>query len=151
MTSQRVLVIDDDPYVLRVIALCLASINNIDIYGAATGYQGLKLADHEAPDLILLDFSLPGMDGLEALKRLRANVRTAHIPVIAITGAPRTDARCLKMISECEAYLPKPFDFRIFCQVVIQYLTLQPLDTPPPFSDIRPGAGVMRHDTQLHK
>lgn len=122
MIPQRVLVIDDDPYVLRVITLCLAPFQALDISGAVTGYQGLELADRETPDLILLDFNLPGMDGLEALKRLRANARTAHIPVVAITGAPGADGRCSKMISECEAYLPKPFDFKRFCQVVTHHL-----------------------------
>lgn len=150
MASQRVLVIDDDPYVLRAVTLCLAPIPNIDIYGAVTGYQGLELADRDTPDLILLDFGLPDLDGLEALRQLRANVRTAPIPVIAITGAPRTDGRCLKMISGCDAYLPKPFDFRVFYQVVIQYLALQSLNPTVPFSERRPDAIVMRRDTRPH-
>ena len=118
MLPRRVLVIDDDPYLPRIIELSLAHIGDLKFRYAASGQQGMQLAEADPPDLILLDYAMPGMDGLETLRRLRANQRTARTPIVAITGALHRTQRCTAMISGCDAYLPKPFNFTSLGQVV---------------------------------
>ena len=118
MLPRRVLVIDDDPYLPRIIALSLAHIGDVKFRYATSGQQGVQLTEAEPPDLILLDYAMPGMDGLETLRRLRANPRTARTPIVAITGALHRTHRCAEMISSSDAYLPKPFNFAALSQVV---------------------------------
>ena len=118
MLLRRVLVIDDDPYLPRVLELSLAPISDLKFQYATTGQQGLQLAEADPPDLILLDYAMPEMDGLETLRRLRANQRTARTPIAAITGILRTSRRCAEMIAGCDACLPKPFDFAALRRVV---------------------------------
>lgn len=127
MLPRRVLVIDDDPYVPRIIQLSLAPIGDLKFRYATSGQQGVPLAEADPPDLILLDYAMPGMDGLETLRRLRANQRTARTPIVAITGTLHTTHRCAEMIIGCDAYLPKPFDFNALCRTVGRLLPrLQP-------------------------
>src|SRR5205823_1111264 len=79
-----------------------------DVVQASTGAEALKQAADTAPDIILMDLSLPVMDGWEATRRLKADARTAHIPVVALTG------HALAGISEgakkagCDAFVTKP-------------------------------------------
>jgi CheY-like chemotaxis protein len=132
MSPHRILVIDDDPYLPRIIELSLAPLGQCVCRFASSGRQGIQMAETDPPDLILLDFNLPGMDGLETLQRLRASQRVTRTPIIAITGSllARTAPRCAAMIAGCQAYLPKPFDFDLLRQTVRRFL--KPLPEPAP-------------------
>lgn len=121
MLPRRILVIDDDPYLPRIIELSFGHIGHLKFCYAAGGQQGLQFAEANPPDLILLDYAMPGMDGLETLRRLRAHQRTARTPIVAITGALPTTHRCAEMISGCDAYLPKPFELTALSRVVGAY------------------------------
>ena len=117
-----VLVIDDDPNLRRIVELCLARFGEFIFCYAENGWQGVQLADTGLPELILLDFDMPEMDGLATLQRLRANKRTEETPVIALTGAIRLNERCDAMIKGCNDYLLKPFDFTRLGRMVQSYL-----------------------------
>jgi len=80
-----VLVVEDDPETRRLYALILAA-NGFDIEEAHNGFQALDKATAIGPDLILSDIAVPGLDGIELCRRLRADPRTAAIPILAVTG-----------------------------------------------------------------
>ena len=78
---------------------------------AVDGEQGLATAYSEMPDLILMDISLPFIDGYEVTRRLKANPRTKHIPVIALTAHALLTDRDKAMKAGCNDYDTKPVDF----------------------------------------
>ena len=80
--------------------------------------EGLLLATQHAPDLILMDIGLPGMNGFEALKHLRANVATAGIPVIAVTASVMTHDQEKIMAAGFDGYQKKPIDIDDFLETV---------------------------------
>src|SRR5689334_9776511 len=83
MPKPRILVIDDEAPIRDSLKMTL-EYEGYDVIGAATGQEGLNLAEREAPDLVLLDVKMPGMDGLEVLDRLRNMNDT--VPVIVVSG-----------------------------------------------------------------
>ncbi len=94
------------------IAQLLAQTLELEGYGtlvAHTGEAGLALALREAPHLILLDLMLPGIDGFEVVTRLRANLRTAHIPVVILSARHDTADKVRAFASKADDYLTKPF------------------------------------------
>lgn len=103
----RVLLVDDYPDAREMYAEYL-DFSGFDVVEAANGMEALQRAADTAPDIILMDLSLPVMDGWEATRRLKADARTAHIPVVALTG------HALAGISEgarkagCDAFVTKP-------------------------------------------
>jgi two-component system, cell cycle response regulator DivK len=78
---------------------------------AVDGEQGLATAHSEIPDLILMDISLPFIDGYEVTRRLKANPRTRHIPVIALTAHALLTDRDKALKAGCNDYDTKPVDF----------------------------------------
>ncbi|MGH9467183.1 MAG: response regulator [Terriglobales bacterium] len=83
-----------------------------EVLHAATGEQALALAFRSAPDLILMDITLPEMDGWEATRRLKADAQTGHIPVIALTARVLSTDRQQAFDAGCDDYDTKPVDFQ---------------------------------------
>jgi DNA-binding response OmpR family regulator len=81
----RVLLIEDEPDVLELYRLKL-TIDDYDVVTAQSGQEGLDKANSEKPELIFLDIKMPGMDGFEVLKHLRANDATKDIPVVILSN-----------------------------------------------------------------
>jgi two-component system, cell cycle response regulator DivK len=79
---------------------------------AEDGLQGLEMAKKLLPDLILLDMSLPEMDGWEAASRLKAEICTKHIPIIALTAHAMIDDRDRAFAAGCNEYETKPIEFQ---------------------------------------
>jgi two-component system cell cycle response regulator DivK len=94
---------------------------------AVSGEDGVKLAVEQKPDLVLMDIQLPGMNGIEALRVLRANPVTAEIPVIAVTASVMQQDR--KQITEAgfDAYVGKPINLKEFLDAVRKALEGKPL------------------------
>ena len=82
-----------------------------DVVMAVNGQQGLEVARSEAPDLILMDMSLPEVDGWETTRRLRADKLIRHIPVIALTAHAMAGDREKALEAGCDDYDTKPVDF----------------------------------------
>jgi two-component system, cell cycle response regulator DivK len=103
----RVLLVDDYPDAREMYTEYL-EFSGYEVIGAGNGLEALQRAVDESPDIILMDLSLPVMDGWEATRRLKADQRTASIPVVALTG------HALAGISEgakkagCDAFVTKP-------------------------------------------
>ena len=104
----RILVVEDNPDNMTTIRAILK--NRYALVEAENGEDGLSLARAEAPDLILLDMALPGMDGLEVLAALKTDPATARIPVIAMTAQAMKGDRERFLEAGCADYLAKPID-----------------------------------------
>jgi len=76
--------------------------------GAADAVRGLKLADELQPAVILMDAALPGMTGWDAIRELKANPRTAHIPVLMLTGHVLGEAKERALAAGAAGFIPKP-------------------------------------------
>jgi putative two-component system response regulator len=105
----RILVIDDEKtnrdWIVR-----LLEAKGYKMLTAATGKAGLDAVANDAPDLVLLDIRMPGLDGFEVAKRLKADTRTKGIPIIMITGADDRDSRLRSLQCGAEEFLQKPVD-----------------------------------------
>jgi two-component system, cell cycle response regulator len=107
----RVLVVDDDEVTRRVLDTVL-DLDEFDVLTAADGEAALELARSGQPDVVLLDVMMPGIDGLEVCRRLKADALTAGIPVILLSALDRAEHVRAGEDAGCAAYLTKPFSPR---------------------------------------
>ncbi len=78
---------------------------------ATNGAEGVEVAAREQPDIILMDIGLPGMDGIEATRRIRAAAPVRDLLIVALTAHHETEYRTNALAAGCDAYLTKPIDF----------------------------------------
>ena len=118
----KVLYVEDNPSNLQLIEQVFESVPRVTLIAAPSGELGLEMAVAHRPDLILLDIHLPGIDGYEVLRRLRARAETASIPVLALSAdaMPVDSQRALAAGFDC--YLTKPIDLAQFKDAVEQAL-----------------------------
>ena len=107
--SKRILAIEDHEENRRLLRDLLTSVG-YEMIEAITGEEGLTLAATHAPDLILMDIQLPGLDGYEVTRRVKANPALRHVPVIAVTPYALSGDEVKAMEAGCDAYVTKPFD-----------------------------------------
>lgn len=108
--ASTVLVIDDQENIIEFIKLGL-KYEGFLVESATDGPQGLATAQRVTPDLIILDIMLPGMDGLEVCRRLRANPTTRDIPILMLTAKDDVRDRITGLDTGADDYLTKPFSF----------------------------------------
>jgi two-component system cell cycle sensor histidine kinase/response regulator CckA len=104
-----ILIVDDDPGPRKLAAHLLAEQHHL-VLEAETGEDGLRLAQQRTPDLLLLDIKLPGIDGFEVCRRLRADPATEHIPVILLTVLADSEAHVRGLECGANDFLTKPAD-----------------------------------------
>lgn len=107
---KRVLVIDDETVILEVIQGCLEEFGDMEVLLANCGLDGLRAAQLELPDGVLLDVSMPSMDGLEVLRQLQLAPNTRSIPVILLTAKVQPEDRSRFAASGAIGVILKPFD-----------------------------------------
>lgn|SRR5665647_274517 len=107
---QRILVIDDDPAVTSVLKRGL-SYEGFAVEVAGSGEQGLAVARDRAPDLVILDIMMPGIDGLEVLKRMRD--ADSHLPILMLTARDAPSDQVWGLQSGADDYVVKPFSFDV--------------------------------------
>jgi len=117
MTSHKILIIEDNLLNLEL-ATDLLEANGFVVHSAQTAEEGLRLAHELLPDLVLMDFSLPGMDGLSATKNLKQNPATRQLIVAGLTANAMKGDEELALAAGCDAYLTKPIDTRTFVETV---------------------------------
>jgi len=111
MRPQTVLVIDDERDLIELVRYNLEK-SGFDVIGATKAEAGLEVAKLNSPDVVILDIMMPGMDGLEVCRQLRADSRTARIPVIMLTAKASEADRVVGLELGADDYLPKPFSPR---------------------------------------
>jgi two-component system cell cycle response regulator len=107
--KKKILFIEDEPDQIAMVSLRLEKNGYIAI-ASMDGEKGLKKAAEEKPDLILLDIIMPGMDGFEVARRLRANPVTKHIPIITTTAAGMDDVEHQCRLAGADDCVRKPYD-----------------------------------------
>jgi len=112
-SGNKILVIEDNALNLEL-ATDILEANGHVVYQARTAEEGLRLAKGASPDVILMDLSLPGMDGLVATKALKADPATRHLPVIALTAHAMRGDEQGALDAGCDGYLSKPIDTATF-------------------------------------
>ena len=105
---KRILVVEDQELNMDLLVQLLEE--EYEVLTATDGAAGLALAEREQPDLILMDLSLPVMDGWEVTRRIKANGDLKHIPVIALTAHAMVGDATRALACGCDDYLTKPLD-----------------------------------------
>lgn len=104
----QVLVVDDDELILEVVRTVL-DLEDLDVRTARDGDQALASIAAERPDIIVTDLMMPGIDGIELCRRIKADGATAAVPVILLTARDRPEDREAGLAAGADAYLTKPF------------------------------------------
>lgn len=115
--TARVLVVDDIPANVKLLEARLLA-EYFDVVTAEDGFKALAICDEEQVDIILLDIMMPGMDGFEVCERLKANPKTAHIPVVMVTALDQPSDRVRGLKAGADDFLTKPVnDLQLIARV----------------------------------
>jgi two-component system cell cycle response regulator DivK len=120
MAGEPVLVVEDNDISMKLFREILQA-TGYTALGASSGDEALALAAESTPALIFMDIQLPDIDGIEALRRLREDERTAHIPVLALTAQAMKGDRERFLAAGFDGYLSKPVDVPEFIATVQRY------------------------------
>ena len=121
MANELILIIEDNEKNRR---LCrdVLQVKGYKTIESETAEEGVKLALEQAPSLILMDIQLPGMDGITAMKQLKADPNTQSIPIIAITASAMTNNRTTMLNEGFDGYQTKPISLKDFLSEVQRVL-----------------------------
>jgi CheY-like chemotaxis protein len=119
--NARILVIEDNEINLELVTDLLEA-NGFQVDRARTAEEGLGLARQFLPELVLLDLSLPGMDGLAAARALRADPVINDLRVIALTAHAMKGDEATALEAGCDAYLTKPINTRTFPEQIKRFI-----------------------------
>jgi CheY-like chemotaxis protein len=120
MPGKTVLVIEDNPMNMELVTDLLEAAG-YQVRQARSAEEGIRLVRAEHPSLILMDFSLPGMDGLSATAVLKSDPATRDIPIIALTAHAMKGDEEKARVAGCAAYITKPIDTRAFPKTIAQF------------------------------
>jgi len=120
--KKKVLVVDDDPDFQAIVTQMLQKIADVEIQTTSSGFDAGILVAEWYPDLILLDFIIPDLDGFEVTKKIRSNPRLKKIPIIAVTSI--TDQQELERVKTCgvNAVVTKPIESESFLKKIDRVL-----------------------------
>ena len=113
MAGELILIIEDNEK-NRKLARDVLQVKGYQTIESETAEEGLKLAAEKSPALILMDILLPGMDGITAMKQLKAEPKTKSIPIIAITASAMTNNRQAMLTEGFDGYQTKPISLKEF-------------------------------------
>ena len=116
-----ILVVEDDRDIRELLRLTL-EVAGYHVIEAENGFDGLDAARRYEPDAILIDMSMPIMDGCQVAERIRRNPRLATVPIIACTAYNRWEWRGKSILAGCTDFLPKPVDSRKLLSMLSHYL-----------------------------
>ena len=121
MMKQTILVIEDQEDNRRIFWDLLTSVG-YDVIEAVNGIEGVSSAETQNPDLIIMDIQLPGIDGYEATRRIKANPNLQKIPIIVVTSYALSGDDVKAFEAGCDAYVAKPFSPRELLAKIREYL-----------------------------
>lgn len=142
MSTRRILAVDDELQSLKLLHQILTMLDDVVVVAAIDGVQALDFADSSPFDLVITDMKMPGMDGLELIRRLKAHNR--EIPVVVLTGFPDVRNAVESMKLGAAEYLSKPFEKEELLGLVEALLSGEaPAGAPPPAADT--GTNTTKH------
>lgn len=121
---KKILVVEDNEKNLYLITFILEKMGH-KVISAKTGEEGVVRALKEQPDLILMDIQLPGIDGLETTRRIRASTVNSNIPIVAITSHALTGDRETTLKAGCSGYIEKPINPATIMGEIEKYLSIE--------------------------
>jgi CheY-like chemotaxis protein len=104
-----VLIVDDDEFIRKLIATTLEDVARLELYEAADGADAVEVALRERPKLVFLDVDMPGMNGLDACRRLREEEATSGATIVMLTAAHGDGVEALAEAAGADLFLTKPF------------------------------------------
>ena len=119
--SKRILSIEDQEDNRRIVHDLLSN-SGYEVLEALSGDEGVKMAEDTCPDLILMDIQLPGLDGYEATRRIKANPKLSRTPIIVVTSYALSGDEEKARAAGCDAYVAKPYDALELLNLVRRYL-----------------------------
>ena len=120
MSGRRILYVEDNEFNRKIVRDLLGR-TSYRLIEAGDGEMGVTVAQTECPDLIIMDVQLPRLSGLDATRRLRADPRTASIPIIVITSFALSGDEQRAMEAGASAYLAKPYSPRELLQTIRRF------------------------------
>ena len=117
-----ILIVEDNEKNMKLVRDILRH-NGYATIEATTGEEGVRLASERRPDLVLMDIQLPDIDGIEALRRIRAESALDRVPVIAVSASVMPDDQQKIVTSGFEAFVTKPINLKQFLETVKRFLT----------------------------
>jgi len=111
MTPRRILVVEDNPLNLKLVRDVL-QFAGYDVIEAQSGEEGLRVAQQDPPDLVLMDLQLPGIDGTETLRRMREGSLGRDVPVVAVTAFAMAEDRERATLAGFDGFVEKPISVR---------------------------------------
>jgi two-component system cell cycle response regulator DivK len=121
MANESILIVDDNPVNMKLIRILLTG-EGYDTRTAADAQQALNVLQEFSPRLILMDIQLPGMDGLELTRQLKANPATRDITILGLTAYAMKGDEERILAAGCDGYIPKPIDTRTLPELILHYL-----------------------------
>jgi CheY-like chemotaxis protein len=137
MRERHVLVVDDDPLILEVLRTVL-DLEEFRVTTAEDGEAGLRALAEDRPDVVVCDVMMPGLDGLEVCRRIKADPATADLPVVLLTARDRAEDRRAGDEAGCDAYLTKPFSPLYLIEIITQVRAAR---SAPDGAAVDPAAG----------
>jgi two-component system cell cycle response regulator DivK len=122
MIPGKVLIVDDNRANLKLARVVL-SLEGLDVRTALSAEEALTVLESFTPDLILMDLQLPGIDGLQLTRQLKADPNRHHITVLAVTAYAMKGDMEKALAAGCDGYISKPFDPPTLCSLVQHHLT----------------------------
>jgi two-component system cell cycle response regulator DivK len=121
--SKRILIVEDSEETVAVLTNILElMLDQHDVIVAGDGHEGIRMAHEYGPDLILMDLSLPKLDGWEVTRSLKRDARFARVPILALTAHAMIGDRESALEAGCDDYFAKPVDVDEFVQFMRPYL-----------------------------
>ena len=132
MAGEHVLVVEDNERNMKLLRDVLAA-SGYRTLEARTGSLAVELAQRHVPEVVLMDVQLPDVDGVEALRRIRTDIRTASVPIVAVTAQAMDGDRERFLRAGFDGYLSKPVDITELLVLVRSYCAS--VDRPPRSAD----------------
>ncbi|MBA3545826.1 MAG: response regulator [Nannocystis sp.] len=117
----KILIVEDNELSRDMLSRRLRR-KGFEVLVATDGQEGIAMAQRELPDLVLMDLSLPDLDGWEATRRLKKDAKTQHIPVIALTAHAMSGDREKAIDAGCDEYDTKPIDLRRLLSKMVRFV-----------------------------
>jgi two-component system, cell cycle response regulator DivK len=131
MAGEPILIVDDNPANLKLVRVLLAT-EGYEVRTATTADEALSVLGAFRPRLILMDVQLPGMDGLELTRRLKAAPATRDTAIVALTAYAMKGDEERALAAGCDGYIAKPIDTRTLPDIVARYVRVAAPGSPVP-------------------